>query len=603
MANDVGGPQPEVGLDTYTPQIANPDLTEFGFEATYSSGSPAGESKNVEYRVGAPGGPYTTVATVPLTQAPETGGWVADSQDFSKLILEVADHRLVESKTTTTSGNDLYEYSAGALRQVNVGVGTCGANIVHGNEEDGGGAGGTERGATARPHAVSSNGSRVFFEAAPGNDCSAAKHVYIRVNGGATDAETIDLGVYRFAAANVSGTEVLLEKQGGENAGLYLWSGETGQVKPLTSTGPIVSAPETTFAVAEDKAIGKLTMIYFTTTAGQFTGEAPAISAQIADTVNVYDYYIAAGSLRFAFQSSDDYDAVGTTAYVVGGGRYYYFISRVVDGLAGGAVVSGGGVDGQSSYGEAATEQIYRYDSQTGFVECVSCASGYDPEPKLGSNFSGEYDAIIDGGTPQNTVASGDGKFVFFQTPAALLPGDVDGEVAPEGFGYFGDEHAGSETSVSGDIYEWRADGVDGCAHLQGCLALLTNGQGGYLNLLLGSAEEGDDVFIYTSSQLVPQDSDRAGDIYDVRVDGGTPPPPPRPVECENAACSTPLAAPIDATPASLTFSGVGNILQPAAPKPLVKSAKSKPKKKKKKKKVKQKTRKAKRSGNGEGRR
>ena len=106
-----GSPQPETGLDTYRPQIASPDLTSFGFEATYASGSPAGESKNVEYRVGAPGGPYTTVASVPRSEVPEYGGWVANSHDFSKLILEVEDHRLVEPKTTTTSGNDLYEYS------------------------------------------------------------------------------------------------------------------------------------------------------------------------------------------------------------------------------------------------------------------------------------------------------------------------------------------------------------------------------------------------------------------------------------------------------------------------------------------------------------
>ena len=44
--------------------------------------------------------------------------------------------------------------------------------------------------------------------------------------------------------------------------------------------------------------------------------------------------------------------------------------------------------------------------------------------------------------------------------------------------------------------------------------------------------------------QLTPSDTDSAGDIYDVRVDGGFPPPPPRPVECEGDACSTPGSAP-----------------------------------------------------------
>ena len=57
---------------------------------------------------------------------------------------------------------------------------------------------------------------------------------------------------------------------------------------------------------------------------------------------------------------------------------------------------------------------------------------------------------------------------------------------------------------------------------VQGCLALITSGRGGHLNLLLGSAEEGRDVFVYTGSQLIPSDTDTAGDIYDARIDGGS---------------------------------------------------------------------------------
>ena len=58
------------------------------------------------------------------------------------------------------------------------------------------------------------------------------------------------------------------------------------------------------------------------------------------------------------------------------GGRYYYFVSQVVDGLTAGAVAKNGGVGGSGEgKGEVPTEQIYRYDSQTGTVQCVSCAS------------------------------------------------------------------------------------------------------------------------------------------------------------------------------------------------------------------------------------
>jgi hypothetical protein len=108
---------------------------------------------------------------------------------------------------------------------------------------------------------------------------------------------------------------------------------------------------------------------------------------------------------------------------------------------------------------------------------------------------------------------------------------------------------------------------------------LITDGRGGYLNLLLGSADEGRDVFIYTNSQLVLGDNDTAGDIYDVRIDGGYPPSSPAPVECEGDACSTPAAAPIDATPSSFTFSGAGNLISEPSKKPAAKSKKKKKKK------------------------
>ena len=119
---------------------------------------------------------------------------------------------------------------------------------------------------------------------------------------------------------------------------------------------------------------------------------------------------------------------------------------------------------------------------------------------------------------------------------------------------------------------------------------MITNGRGGLLNILLGSAENGRDVFIYTHSQLVAQDNDTAGDIYDARIGGGIPEGPPVPVECEGDACSTPASPPSDATPSSLTFSGVGNVTPAATPpvkkKVAAKKVKSKKKHKKKKPKV-----------------
>jgi len=232
--------------------------------------------------------------------------------------------------------------------------------------------------------------------------------------------------------------------------------------------------------------------------------------------------------------------------------------------------------------------QVYRYDGVEHLVECVSCASPYDPQPKQPA-FALDGSGV--GTRPHSpfpflTFTSRDGRFAFFTTPSALVPQDVDGEIPIEGEvgGVNKSEFVdvSGTTSPSSDVYEWRAAGVDGCEHVQGCVALITDGRGGYLNLLLGSVDEGREVLIYTRSKLLPQDVDSAGDVYAVRVDGGFPPPPPRPTECEGDACSTPPAAPNDATPSSLTFNGVGNVVPTPADKPVVKAKKPKTRKHKK---------------------
>jgi hypothetical protein len=506
--------EPELGVENFNSQVLGSDLTGVGFEQLVYT-SPTVIGKNVEFRAGPPGGPYTTAAVVPRSQvAPPghltTGGWVAASADFSKLILQVEDRRLVEPATTTKTGFDLYEYAGGSLRQVNVGVGTCGAVIVRGLELY------EADGSRSSSHAVSADGSRVFFEAVPGSNCSAAAHLYMRVNG----EETVDIGAYKFEGSNPQGTRLLLKNGAGELLG---YDTETGST------------------------------------------EAPS-SAELATAAELSQLDIPAPVV-------DPGEALPRPRYTV-------FQSKGVAGVPGGA----------SDF-----PHVYRYDSVEHVVECVSCASSSDPEPRLGAYLSLDLTRqTVNGALPAYTASSANGDYVFFSTPAALLPSDVDGEIAPKPNpagekGEFSDD----EVSPSTDIYEWRRDGLDGCAQVQGCLALITNGRGGYLNLLLGSGEEGRDVFIYTSSRLVPQDQDTAGDIYDARVGGGFQPPPPGPVECEGAACSTPASPPNDVTPSSFTFAGAGNSLQSPSTQPAQKAKKRKPKARKTKRPEKKRGRKA----------
>jgi Tol biopolymer transport system component len=525
-----GTVQPEAGIDHYTPQMFNPELTEFAFAAGWHTPSP---SPTKEFRVGAPGGPYTTVTSVPTAKAEP--GWVGASGDFSKLVLQVEDHSLLGHSTHTLEGDDLYEYSRGELRQVNVTsagvtIGTCGARIAAAGFSEGSGFTGSH--AVDAAHAVSGDGSRVFFEAAPGSGCSGPTHVYARVNGGGEAARTEDLGVYRFVAASADGGSVLLEKQAGENPGLYMYDSETGGAPHLLPSSGVAVGAEVT--VSED-----LSTVYIYPDQGE-VGER-----------DLYRYDINAGRLLFVshiwvdnerrfFQSSPD-------------GRYLYFIAATVAGLpAGGLELE---TPGASHHGH--TSQVFRYDSAGSVLSCMSCASAYDSEPRLSALFA-EGNA---NGSP--TIASANGDYVFFDTPAALLPADVDGQVAPEATKAAGGEHLSSFYSLSSDVYEWRREGVGGCSRMQGCLALITAGGGGYLNILVGTTASGRDVFFATNESLVKSDQDTASDIYDARVNGGFA-EPPRPVECAGDACAPPFTPPGEAFPASATFQGAGNLLTPA---------------------------------------
>jgi hypothetical protein len=561
-----GAPQPETGINSYEPQLVSPDLTQFGFSALWHTSRTGGEreSPEVEFKLGPPGGHYATAASVPRSNVTS---WVAASEDFGKLVLQTEDHSLLGSLTGTTSGADLYEYSQGQLHQTNVlgggspgsTIGSCGAKIARGQAEAL--TAGESSDSHSSPHAVSADGSRVFFEAIPSSNCSEPKHLYMRTGG----SETRDIGEYTFLAANPSGSKLLLEKRSGETREFLLYDTEAAAAKPLFSAHQELVS--TSLSVSED-----LTAIYFQSTE-RLTPEAPAARfVPVGQALDLYRYDIPAKTLRFLVQdfgANSNNEQYGLSP----DGRFYYFTAKRVAGLPGGATGTEGEFGGE----------FYRYDSAQDVVECVSCASPFDPEPKLALSphlGNAATNGIVQNGVPKTTYVSANGDYAFFATPAALLPQDQNGELPPESYTCIEGCKERPSGTPSTDVYEWRKSGVDGCARLQGCISLITPGTDGYFVQLLGTTNSGRDVFFTTRSQLVPQDNDNSVDAYDARISGGFA-PPTRPVECEGDACSTPFAAPNDLTPSSATFSGAGNVL--GATLPEVKS-KPKPKKKTKKK-------------------
>ncbi len=581
-------PQPQAGIDSTVPVVFSPDLTETGVETGWLD-SPVSSSPMVEIQVGPSGGPYASIASIPRKYVTASPLLVAASPDLRKVIIGTEDRGLVPGRVSATkSGNDLYEHSEGQLRQVNVlsgipggSIGTCGAGMAKGIEglairpETIGGQ------PTSSAHSVSADGSRVFFYAVPGGHCPTQKELerelveggphallYERLNG----AETIDIGEYKFLAANPQGSSLLLEHVNGEGHEAFLYDTETQTAEHLF-TAPAQFAA---------KISADFSTIYISTGAA-LTPEGQAGTGH----ESLYRYDVSSKTLHYLPLSISN-EAVNVSA----NGRYLVFegSSQGFPGIPGG--VPREEINGQVYTGDG---QIYRYDSSENVIECISCASPFDPQPKFESNAL--YAIYGWDGTPNQVFASENGDFVFFETPDALVPEDTNGESAPDDKG--DSELIEDHRSLSNDVYEWRGEGVDGCVVVEGCLALISGGRGGgYLTELVGATPSGRDVFFATHESLVPGDKDTAGDVYDARIGGGFPPPAPGPVECEGDACATPVGAPVDSTPSSFTFSGAGNVAQssPAGGKPVVTSTKHPKKTNKNKKKGKRKKAKAKKS-------
>jgi hypothetical protein len=557
-------PQPQTGDVLNKPyRFYTPNLSQVMIERTWRTSSNA-VSPSVEYALGPPGGPYEPVASEPNERDEHRGHWVAQSRDGSVAVIESPDHELIAGRPTGTTapivprsssgqGFDLYEYVGGHLALVNVDshgrtIGTCGAELVQGREGGGGrGKGqGSERLAggpvAGSLNAVSGDGSRIFFEAFPRGCPSGTEEsdrtrvgggepkieLYMRVNG----LETVDIGDYTFEGANPEGTRLLLSKNGPEGLEYFSYDTEARSPRHLFSLGGD--------ALGEKHVLSEDGNVYY------FEAVGPALSPEAPAGEDIYRYDIESGELSFVATSSSQEGNGDGGVYTNPDGRDFYFNVKLVRGVAG----SGGKV--------THSVEVYRYDRGENVVQCISCASPYDLEPSLLSTLMPEYGPSILRLAPLGSPASASGDYVFFDTPAALLPQDVNGELEPRHVAA-GEEDFNFSFSPSSDVYEWRRLGVGGCGRVQGCLALISNGIDGSKNVLLGVDQSGQNVFFATHSQLAPSDTDNLGDVYDARIGGGFPPPMPRPTECEGDVCATPAVSPSDVTPSTFTFSGPGN--------------------------------------------
>jgi hypothetical protein len=189
----------------------------------------------------------------------------------------------------------------------------------------------------------------------------------------------------------------------------------------------------------------------------------------------------------------------------------------------------------------------YRWDEANGWI-CVSCQLPGVPSAGSVDLYTVYVEGLLSILVPLLQSAepklymSDDGR-VFFGTPDALVPADVNGEAGcPVSSSYsVGDVKAYD----CEDLYEWN----------DGTLSLISSGTASEPSRLIGTTPSGADVFFYTRERLVGWDTDLNTDIYDSRRGGGFPEPPPAPAPCEGEACHGPPTNPPDvAFPGSAVF-------------------------------------------------
>ena len=195
-------------------------------------------------------------------------------------------------------------------------------------------------------------------------------------------------------------------------------------------------------------------------------------------------------------------------------------------------------------YPGGGADEVYEYRPDLNRVFCLSCSSSGEP---LHGGVAAFLPVSWDDAHQPEWVAD-EGNRVFFDSAVPLVAQDTNG---------------------SQDVYEWEREGTGSCqpstAVNGGCIYLLSGGTSEADSWFIGASESGEDVFIATRAQLSPLDKNDAFDLYDARVGGVQPVTEPL---CTGTGCQgPPEPAPTFATPASVTFAGVGNFPPPVETK------------------------------------
>jgi len=545
----------------------------------FASGDPAHICTSSCYKplvTGAPGFENVPSGTVFGGAADRGGpGFVGASPDASHIVLQYNLAPLVEGAPL----GSLYEWTGGRLSVI---------SVLPNGAFAAGGKLGTGGSSTNVRNAISANGSRVVWSYGPR---APESHLYLR---DMAKEETVQLDeVQGGTGAGLS--EPTFQDASGDGSRVFFTdpqqltkdtSGdlyeceiveEAGELKCkltdlLGGPGEPVGLMGTIPGVSEDGSY-----VYFVA-----SGALPGVQANdrgetaMPGQPNLYVRHEGVTSLIAVLSAGEDSTdwkpaIKGLTARVSPDGHWLSFMSdRPLTGFENRDAISG-----------KHDEEVFLYhagENSGGSLVCASCdPTGGRPHGVLNKEVSGgglgpaPYEesqnvaAVLPGWTSpfyQSRYLSDSGR-LFFDSYDSLIPQDTNG---------------------AEDAYQFEPTGVGGCSEAgatfvvasAGCVGLISSGTSKEPSAFLDASESGGDVFFLTAAQLSPLDIDSALDIYDAHecaTGEDCSPPVSTPVPaCEGDACQSPVAAPEDPTPGSLTYQGPGN---PPAP---VLSANAKPK-------------------------
>lgn len=499
---------------------------------------------------------------------------VAVSPDFRHFGLgsEVA---LVEG--VPTFGGTLYEWSGGQIEPVSVLPASEGGTIVE--------AGFMGSGPGSARGAISEDGSRVFWSR--GNTTSTISALYVR-DTQAGESGRLDVSQAGaagsgkanpvFQGASADGTVVfftdsqqLTEDASSKGADLYRCELPLGvSIMAGCATLTDISVPTGAHESAEVQGIaagftGDGAKIYFVAK-GVLDGAPNQLGeSAVSGQPNLYVWEQGAGVRFIATLSGEDRTdwrlAGALTAAASPSGRYLGFMSQR----------SLTGYDNRDESSAEAAQEVFRYDSASEQLECVSCnPSGARPHSAVPSHAyrafidpwelwtAGPVAATLPEATQTTSLQGGgaslyrpravlDNGRVFFNAVDSLVPTDSNGQW---------------------DVYEYEPTGVGDCSASSGgagvsrsaggCVSLISSGTAEGEAAFFDASETGNDAFFWTPAQLSVFDEDHEVDIYDARV-GGITAVRPLNAECLGEACQPAVQAPNDQTPSSATFQGPGN--------------------------------------------